>query len=52
MATLTLYRLTFGQPRQEELVETLFKNTDPELLKQIRENLMIDLSPISYLSKV
>ena len=50
MATLTFYRLTFGQPRQEELVETLFKNTDPELLKQIRENLMIDLSPISYLS--
>jgi len=49
LANLALYRLTFGQPRQEELVETLFKKIDPELLPQIRENLMIDLSPISYL---
>jgi len=48
LATLTLYRLTFGQPRQEELVETLFKELSEEEIEIIRENFMIDLSPISY----
>lgn len=48
LATLTLYRLTFGQPRQEELVETLYNGVDEKLLDAMRKNLMIDLSPISY----
>lgn len=46
---LTLYRLTFGQPRQEELIET-FRDAglSPVQLQQIRDELMIDLSPISF----
>jgi len=52
LATLTLYRLTFGQPRQEELVETLFKELSEDEIKIIRENFMIDLSPISYSKKI
>ena len=44
---LTFYRLTFGQPRQEELVETLLKeNMDKKELDQLINNLMINLSPI------
>lgn len=46
--TLTLYRLTFGQPRQEELVEALYKEYDEETLNRIRNQLMINLSPITY----
>lgn len=44
--TLTYYRLTFGQPRQEELVEVL-KNAglNDEEIGLLRKNLMIDLSP-------
>ncbi len=39
---LSLYRLTFGQARQEELLEYLFKNCDDaEKLKK----LFINLSP-------
>lgn len=49
LATLTIYRLTFGQPRQEELVESLFKGIDLERIDEIRAKLMIDLSPISYM---
>ena len=46
--TLTLYRLTFGQPRQEELVETLSDKLDEKDLERIREKLLINLSPITY----
>jgi hypothetical protein len=46
METLTYYRLTFGQPRQEELVETLQKSgLTPEEIDTLRNNLLIDLSP-------
>ena len=39
---LSLYRLTLGQARQEELLEYLFKNCDdPDKLKE----LFINLSP-------
>lgn len=48
LATLTLYRLTFGQPRQEELVEALYKEYGEEIVKEVREKLMINLSPITY----
>ena len=49
LRTLAIYRLAFGQPRQVELVEYLLERnfTDAEL-KQITDNLMIDLSPVSY----
>lgn len=44
--TLTYYRLTFGQPRQEELVNTLQQSglSDQEI-EILRKYLLIDLSP-------
>lgn len=48
LKTLALYRLAFGQPRQAELVEHLLTNIPEERISEIRNNLMIDLSPISY----
>ncbi len=45
--TLALYRLTFGQPRQEELIEAMkTSGLDQEDIKQIRDSLLINLSPI------
>lgn len=45
---LTYYRLTFGQPRQEELIEALHeKGFDEEEVKKI-ESLIINLSPIRF----
>jgi hypothetical protein len=42
---LTVFRLTFGQPRQEELVEALLsENVNDDRLYILREQLMIDLS--------
>jgi hypothetical protein len=47
METLTYYRLTFGQPRQEELVETLQQSgLTPKEIELLRKNLLIDLSPV------
>jgi hypothetical protein len=45
---LTYYRLTFGQPRQDELVEAL-NNCDlnEDILQEIN-SLIIDLSPIKF----
>ena len=48
LTTLTLYRLTFGQPRQEELVETLYKKLDEETRDEMIRKLIINLSPASY----
>ena len=48
LSVLTLYRITFGQPRQEELIEILSKNLDKTQLEMVRNKLLIDLSPISY----
>ncbi|MCB9352075.1 MAG: DEAD/DEAH box helicase family protein [Lewinellaceae bacterium] len=49
LEVLTLYRLTFGQPRQEELVETFQNaNLSEEELQKIREELMINLSPVVF----
>ena len=42
---LAAYRLAFGQPRQEELVEWLGAKFTDEDLKQLIERLRIDLSP-------
>lgn len=46
---LSLYRLSFGQPRQQELVENLLKRKYNEAdLAEIRRALLIDLAPINY----
>jgi hypothetical protein len=42
---LSLYRVTLGQARQEELLEYLFNNCDDEMVK----DLFINLSPFSRL---
>ncbi len=48
LKTLTVYRLAFGQPRQAELVEHLLEHEfSADEMKEILDNLMIDLSPIS-----
>jgi hypothetical protein len=45
---LTFYRLTFGQPRQEELVEALSGyGFSEEMIKQL-DDLKINLSPIKF----
>jgi hypothetical protein len=51
LKVLSLYRLTFGQPRQDELIDAIDGSsfTDEER-KKIYE-LMIDLSPISFQKK-
>lgn len=45
-STLALYRLTFGQPRQEELVEAIKSSglSEEEIL-QLRKDLLVNLSP-------
>jgi len=48
LKTLALYRLTFGQPRQAELVDHLLANISESRINEIRSTLMIDLSPINY----
>jgi len=44
-STLVLYRMVFGQPRQEDLIEFLKKYMDREEIKKEMENFRIDLSP-------
>lgn len=45
---LTFYRLTFGQPRQEELVEALSElGFSEEVIKRL-DQLIINLSPITF----
>lgn len=50
ITTLALYRFTFGQPRQEELVEALCREFSKEEIERLREILLINLSPIQYLA--
>lgn len=46
---LTFYRLTFGQPRQEELVDALHDSGfSDEVIKKL-DDLIINLSPIRFL---
>ncbi|MBN1566820.1 MAG: hypothetical protein JXA73_03170 [Acidobacteria bacterium] len=53
LKTLALYRLAFGQPRQVELIEHLLaKDFTSEEIESIRQDLLIDLSPISYKQRV
>ncbi|MCK4429714.1 MAG: hypothetical protein KAW19_00270 [Candidatus Aminicenantes bacterium] len=44
-STLVLYRMVFGQPRQEDLVEFLKKYMDREEIRKEMQNFSIDLSP-------
>lgn len=50
LKVLALYRLVFGQPRQEELMENLLgkKFSDSEI-EAIKNALMINLSPLLVL---
>lgn len=49
LKTLAIYRLAFGQPRQVELIEHLLQKDFSDVeIDAIRQNLMIDLSPINY----
>jgi hypothetical protein len=43
--SLAIYRMVFGQPRQEDLLEYLRKHVPEEKLDEIRQELTIDLSP-------
>ena len=46
---LTFYRLTFGQPRQEELVDALHEaGFSDEVIKKL-DDLLINLSPITFM---
>lgn len=50
---LSLYRLSFGQPRQQELVENLLRRkSDDTDLAEIRRALLIDLAPVNYVKLV
>lgn len=47
---LSLYRLAFGQPRQQELLENLLcRKFDAVEIAEIKHKLMIDLAPLNYL---
>lgn len=45
---LSLYRLAFGQPRQQELLENLLgRDLDSDEMAEVRKKLMIDLAPLN-----
>ena len=43
--SLAVYRMVFGQPRQEDLLAYLVDRVSPERLKELRPLLQIDLRP-------
>lgn len=43
--SLAVYRMVFGQPRQDDLMTFLLEQCRPEILKEIAPLLRIDLSP-------
>lgn len=47
---LSLYRLSFGQPRQQELIEELLRRDYSAAdLAEIRRALLVELAPINYI---
>jgi hypothetical protein len=48
LKVLTFYRLTFGQPRQEELIDALENGQFDEDFKEKLEELIINLSPVKF----
>jgi hypothetical protein len=47
-SVLKNYRLTFGQPRQEELIEMINEKLNTEQIEILNKELFINLSPISF----
>lgn len=46
---LSMYRLTFGQPRQQDLLQNLLNhNFTDDTIKAIKQKFIINLAPISY----
>lgn len=43
--SLAIYRMVFGQPRQEELLEYLSRTVPAERLNELADELKVDLSP-------
>jgi hypothetical protein len=43
--SLAVYRMVFGQPRQEDLLAYLVDRVSPERLEELRDLLQIDLRP-------
>ena len=43
--SLAVYRMVFGQPRQDDLMAFLLERCSPEMLREIEPSLRIDLSP-------
>ena len=43
--SLAVYRMVFGQPRQDDLMAFLLENCSPEMLREAEPLLRIDLSP-------
>lgn len=48
LKVLTYYRLTFGQPRQEELIEALYESNYSNEIKELLDKLLINLSPMNF----
>jgi hypothetical protein len=48
LKVLTFYRLTFGQPRQEELIDALYEGTLNEEQNKKLDQLIINLSPMRF----
>ena len=46
-AALAVYRMVFGQPRQDDLLEYLTQRMTPEQLAAALESVRIDLTPTS-----
>lgn len=45
--SLTVYRLTLGQPQQEEIVSYLLNKISPEKLLELQNELLINLCPLT-----
>ena len=45
--SLAVYRMVFGQPRQDDLMTFLLERCSPETLREVEPSLRIDLSPSS-----
>jgi hypothetical protein len=48
LKVLTFYRLTFGQPRQEELIDALYDGKLNKEQNSILDQLIINLSPMNF----
>lgn len=48
LKTLTVYRMSLGQPNQEDLVRFLLNNFTPEELDAYKAKMIINLSPVAY----